>query len=392
MNQQIQQRLGQAELRLSAQQRQLAEVAVAAKTDPLTGLMNRRALDEELRQTIIDFQQKGRPATLLLLDVDHFKRFNDTYGHPAGDQALKFLADVLLAHARESDVVTRYGGEEFAVIFRGAKAGSVRQRAENMRLAISQSPMLIEGHALRITASSGLTEIQTDDDADLLIKRADEALYAAKLDGRDCGYVHADDKLQRIGAAAPDPLAMPIDPAAARAESVELAADQFADATFVGQIARRIAEWRRGGATFSVVLARVSFPAGNEPPAGDESRRTALRIVHQFARASLRDMDLLSRWQDDGLAILLPGSLVTDAAGVASRLRAAIERYEMPAPHGSMQLCVHAGVAEVIEGNDAQRVLRRAWLALDAAGQAGPGSVFLHDGLRPAPAGSTAPL
>jgi GGDEF domain-containing protein len=183
---------------------------------------------------------------------------------------------------------------------------------------------------------------------------------------------------------------MPTDPAAARAESVELAAEQFADATFVGQIARRIAEWRRGGATFSVVLARVTFPAGSEPPPGDESRRTALRIVHQFARASLRDMDLLSRWQDDGLAILLPGSLVTDGAGVASRLRASIERYDMPAAHGSMQLCVHAGVAEVIEGNDAQRVLRRAWLALDAAGQAGPGSVYLHDGLRPVPAGATA--
>jgi diguanylate cyclase (GGDEF)-like protein len=392
MNQQIQRRLAQAEVRLQAQQRQLAEVAVAAKTDPLTGLMNRRALDEELRHSINEFQQKGRPATLLLLDVDHFKRFNDTYGHPAGDQALKLLSDVLLAHARESDIVTRYGGEEFAVIFRGAKAASVRQRAENMRNAIGQSPITIEGHALRITASSGLSEVQANDDVDTVLKRADEAMYAAKLDGRDCGYWYVDDRLQRIGAAAsaPDPLALPTDPAAARAESVELAAEQFADATFVGQIARRIAEWRRGGATFSVVLARVTFPAGSEPPPGDESRRTALRIVHQFARASLRDMDLLSRWQDDGLAILLPGSLVTDGAGVANRLRAAIERYDMPDPQGTLKLAVHAGVAEVIEGNDAQRVLRRAWLALDAAGQAGPGSVFLHDGLRPVPAGSTA--
>jgi diguanylate cyclase (GGDEF)-like protein len=394
MNQQTQQRLAQAEIRLQAQQRQLADVTVAAKTDALTGLMNRRALDEELRRVIAEFQQQGRPATLLLLDVDHFKRFNDTHGHPAGDQALKLLADVLLAHARESDVVARYGGEEFAVIFRGAKAASVCQRAENMRNAIGQSPIPIEHSALRITASSGLTEIQVGDDPEKLIKRADEALYASKLDGRDCGYWYADDKLQRIGGALTpgDPL-LNSDPAAHRAESVQLAPDQFADATFIGQITRRIAEWRRGGTTFSVLLARVEFPAvAGQPPLCDESRRTALRIVQQFARASLRDMDLLTRWQDDGLAILLPGSLVTDAAGVATRLRTAIERYEMPAQHGLLSLAFHAGVAEVVEGNDAQRVLRRAWLALDAACQAGPGSVCLHDGLRPMPAGATAAM
>lgn len=392
LNQQTQHRLAQHEIRLQAQQRQLLDVTIAAQTDSLTGVLNRRSLDEELRRALQQFQQQGRPATLLLLDVDHFKPFNDTYGHQAGDQALKQLADVLVAHARESDVVTRYGGEEFAVIFRGAKAASVCQRAETMRAAISQVPILVDGNTLRIAASGGLTELEQGDDPDSVLKRADEALYAAKLDGRGCSYWYADDKLQRIGGPAPgiDPLFESASPGS-RAESVELAAEQFADATFVGQIARRIAEWRRGGTTFSVLLARVAFPPDNRG-LNDESRRTALRIVHQFARASLRDMDLLTRWQDDGLAILLPGSLVTDAAGVAGRLKLAIERYELPAPLATASLEFHAGVAEVIEGNDAQRVLRRALMALDAAGQAGPGSVFLHDGLRPVPAGATAPL
>lgn len=390
LNQNTQQRLTQAEIRLQAQQRQIADVTVAAKTDALTGLLNRRSLDEELRRVLTEFKQQGRPATLLLLDVDHFKRFNDTFGHPTGDVALKQLADVLLAHARESDIVTRYGGEEFAVVFRGAKAASVCQRAETMRNAISQVPVPVEGNALRITASGGLTELQDGDDPQRLLKRADEAMYAAKLDGRDCSYWFADDKLQRIGGPVSDPLLSSVDPSGSRVESVELAPDQFADATFVGQIARRIAEWRRGGTTFSLLLARVVFPA--EPQQTEESRRTALRIVHQFARASLRDMDQLTRWQSDGLAILLPGSLVTDAAGVAARLRAAIERYEMPAPLGALSLDFYAGVAEVIDGNDAQRVLRRAWLALDAASHAGHGSVYLHDGLRPVPAVATTPL
>ncbi len=413
MNRETQQRLEHAELRLAAQQRQLAEVAHVAKTDPLTGLANRRGLDEELGLALAKFQQRQRPAAVLMLDIDHFKRFNDDYGHVGGDQALKRLADVLLASARESDAVARFGGEEFTVVFHGAKAAAVVERAENMRRAIGEATILISGAEAHIAASAGLAELQAGDTAETLLKRADEALYAAKLDGRNCCYWHGGDRLQRLSRASEEPAAPAQAPGASKNasgapandtsvsrsagqlppalaepavkhQSVELAADQFTDASFVGQVARRVAEWRRGGATFSVALLRVAFPVGSQPTQSEEARRTALRIVLQFARASLRDMDLVTRWNEDGLAILLPGSLVTDAAGVANRLRTAIEKHEMPAPHGELKLSLCAGVAEVIEGNDAQRVLRRAWTALDAATEAGTGQVFLHDGLRPA--------
>jgi diguanylate cyclase len=407
MNQQTQQRLAHAELRLQAQQRQLADVANAAKTDPLTGLANRRGLEEELALALTKFQQRQRPAAVLMLDIDHFKRFNDQHGHVLGDQALKRLADVLLSKARESDAVARFGGEEFTVVFHGAKAAAVLERAENMRRAIGEATIMAEGGELRIAASAGIAELQKGDTAETLLKRADEALYAAKLDGRDRCYFHTDGRLQRLSRPAEEPPVRPAPAApsgvaktnspsppstrnvaaaepAPKHQSVELAADQFADASFIGQVARRVAEWRRGGATFSVALIRVTFPTGNQAEPTDEARRTALRIVHQFARASLRDMDLVTRWNDDGLAVLLPGSLVTDAAGVANRLRIAIEKHEMPAPHGGLALSLCAGVAEVIEGNDAQRVLRRAWMALDAASEAGTGKVYLHDGLRPA--------
>ena len=398
MNQQTQQRLAHAELRLQAQQRQIADVASAAKTDPLTGLANRRGLDEELGLVLAKFQQRQRPAALLMLDVDHFKQFNDQHGHVVGDQALKRLADVLLSKARDSDAVCRFGGEEFAVVFHGAKAAAVLERAENMRRAIGQTPVLANGIELHIAASAGLAEVQPGDTAESLLKRADEALYAAKLDGRDTCYWHADDRLQRISRPTEEPApstpapsastssgksgAMPAVPgapgttaeptatSAPKHQSVELAGDQFADASFIGQVARRVAEWRRGGATFSVALIRVAFPTGSQSEQTDEARRTALRIVHQFARASLRDMDLVTRWNEDGLAILLPGSLVTDAAGVANRLRTAIEKHEMPAPHGGLKLSLCAGVAEVIEGNDAQR---RPPPGLDGPGRGCPG-------------------
>jgi diguanylate cyclase (GGDEF)-like protein len=382
LNQQTHQRLAQAELRLQAQQRQINDVAVASKTDALTGLLNRRGLDEELQRLITEFRVQGRPATIMLLDVDHFKRFNDTHGHLAGDQALKRLADVLLAHARGSDAVARFGGEEFAVVFPGAKSAAVVSRAEKMRYAISQTDVLIDGRALRITASMGMTEIFASDDPETLLKRADEALYAAKLDGRDSAYWHLGDRLQRLGPDAPELApALSSDAPPPRAEAVALAAEQFADATFVTQLARRVAEWKRGGTTFSVSLVRVSFPPGETGPAS-ESQQTVMRIVYQLARAVLRDMDLLTRWQDDGLAILLPGSLVTDGAGVAGRLRTAIERHDMPVAAGRVKLSIVAGVAEIIEGNDPQRVLRRAYQALESAQAAGSGQIHLHDGLR----------
>jgi diguanylate cyclase (GGDEF)-like protein len=404
MNRQTQQRLAQAELRLATHQRQIAEVATAAKTDPLTGVANRRGLDEELAQALAKFEQRQRPAALLILDLDHFKAFNDRYGLPAGDQALQHLGTVLLAKARESDAVARLGGEEFAVVLHGAKAADVLERAENLRRAMSSASILYAGHELHITASAGLAELQAGDTAQTLVKRASDAVVAAKCNGRNCTYWHSAEGLKRISRPGEEPAlsstcgapaaaakstaaAAPGD--AAKPPSVELAADQFADSTFVGQVSRRVAEWRRGGATFSVALVRVAFPtantpSGSQPGQSPEARRTALRIVHQFARASLRDMDLVTRWNDDGLAILLPGSLVTDAAGVANRLRTAIEKHNMPPPFAGLTLSLWAGVAEVIEGNDVQRVLHRAQMALDAAAATGEGKVFLHDGLRPA--------
>jgi diguanylate cyclase (GGDEF)-like protein len=405
VNRQTQQRLAQAELRLAAHHRQITDLATATKTDPLTGVANRRGLDEELALALAKYEQKQRPAAVMHLDLDDFRQINASYDHSAGDQALQQLGAEFMSIVRESDAVARIGGEEFAVVFHGARAVDVLERAENMRRAICEATLVLCGREEHIAASAGLADLQPGDTAQTVLKRAADALAAAKKGGRNCTFWHAVDGLKCISRPSEEPAAKP--PAAGafadakaaaaaatgepapKAPSVELAADQFADASFVGQVARRVAEWRRGGATFSVALVRVAFPTaaaqiGNVPEQTPEARRTALRIVHQFARASLRDMDLVTRWNDDGLAILLPGSLVTDAAGVANRLRAAIEKHNMPPPFAGLTLSLCAGVAEVIEGNDAQRVLRRAHLALDAAAASGQGNVFLHDGLRSA--------
>jgi diguanylate cyclase (GGDEF)-like protein len=383
-NEATQRRLEQAELQLQAQQRQLQSVASAARTDGVTGVLNRRTLDEELSKCLNEFRRRGRPSALLLVDVDHFNRFNDQHGHVVGDQVLKRVAEVLLANSRDTDIVARFGGEEFAVVFLGATAASVRQRSERARAAIADTAITtVEGKSLRVTASAGLTETNEDDSPVSFLARADAALYSAKHNGRNCTYWNDGQQNLRVE------LSTTLQSAMATAESdeqrlaVELAAEQFADATFVGNISRRIAEWRRGGATFSVVLCRLE---GGPLTSGDErTTREAQQKVCKASPAYLRDMDLATRWLRDGLAILLPGASAPEAISVARRLRAGLEEQTLQIEGQPVGLRLNMGVAEGIEGNDAYRVLSRAWQALQSASESSTANIHLHDGVRTRP-------
>ena len=151
-------------------------------------------------------------------------------------------------------------------------------------------------------------------------------------------------------------------------------------------MSRRIAEWRRGGTTLSVVLARIDRLDEFAQQYGPQGEQAALKALDQLARAGLRDMDQPTRWSASGLAILLPGARVFDAANIARRLAEAMARREVTAAGNLTRLTISVGAAEVIEGNDAQRLLERSLLALDAACDAGGGVVYVHDGLQTTPA------
>jgi diguanylate cyclase len=383
VNQDLQGRLERAELKLQAHSRQLQDVVAVARTDGLTNLMNRRALDEELQRCLTEFRRRGRAAALLMLDVDHFKRFNDTHGHVAGDCALIHVADMLRAQSRETDIVARFGGEEFAVIFQGTTAAAVRQRAEAVRAAIGAMPVNFDGHNVRITASGGLADAGYGDDISGWLKRADAALYAAKGNGRNCSYWFDGAGLARneqapretAPTAAAEPLAN-----GGREAAAELAAEAFADTTFVREVSRRIAEWRRGGAAFTLMLARLDHPADDAGSEEDGTGPQAIRTAHRIARESVRDMDLLTQWTRDGIAILLPGATANDTKIVARRLHATLARCDAAAS-GKETLSLSIGIAEGVEGNDANRVLQRAYLALAAAQLAGSGNIYIHDGV-----------
>jgi len=155
--------------------------------DPLTGLYNRRYLDESLELELARALRSETPIAAIMLDIDHFKKFNDTFGHDAGDVVLKEIADVLARSMRRGDIAGRFGGEEFLLLMPGADAERAIARAESMRRAIALLDVGYAGQKLgRITASFGVATFPRDaETAQSLVQAADKALYAAKDAGRD---------------------------------------------------------------------------------------------------------------------------------------------------------------------------------------------------------------
>lgn len=161
-----------------------------ARTDPLTGLANRRALNQELERRIAQLQRQEAPLSVLLIDVDHFKQFNDNHGHQAGDEMLCMVARTLRDTVRDMDLATRYGGEEFAIVLPGTDLDNAKCAAERIRRAVAQVEFTFRGERLRDTVSVGVAQATDGDDPQSLIHRADDALYAAKEGGRDRSYFH----------------------------------------------------------------------------------------------------------------------------------------------------------------------------------------------------------
>lgn len=190
-NRQLQARLESAEHKLEVQTDQISSYLTEARTDGLTGLFNRRAFDKAIDALYGDWSKKGQAFSLGLIDIDHFKQINDTYGHPAGDAVLKHVAHVLQAELGDAVCVARYGGEEFAVL----SLEPVEQLAktlDQLRAVVARLEVAHEERVISMTLSAGTAGIAADDKVGNLVRRADEALYAAKLGGRNRVYLHDD--------------------------------------------------------------------------------------------------------------------------------------------------------------------------------------------------------
>jgi diguanylate cyclase (GGDEF)-like protein/PAS domain S-box-containing protein len=181
----------QMQMQLEEIQRLQAALREQAVRDPLTGLYNRRYLDETLEREISRARRDGLPLSVVMLDIDHFKRINDTHGHQLGDEVLRLLGRTLLGDIRLEDVACRYGGEEFLILLPAMPLEAAVARAEGWRRAVASLALARDGHLVRFTVSLGVATFPVHGATpDELTRCADLALYRAKREGRDRVVAH----------------------------------------------------------------------------------------------------------------------------------------------------------------------------------------------------------
>jgi diguanylate cyclase len=191
----LEERLALSKTEISNLQQNLEEIRAESLTDPLTGLGNRKYFDRSLDTAVANAVSSGEPLSLLMFDVDHFKAFNDSYGHLTGDQVLRLVGMSLKQSIKGQDITARYGGEEFAVVLPNTALRQALTVADHIRRAVMSKELKKKstGEILgRVTISVGVSMLKAGDDIDSLIERADACLYAAKRAGRNRVVCEAD--------------------------------------------------------------------------------------------------------------------------------------------------------------------------------------------------------
>ena len=182
---QMGQRIRELERSTQAMEASLRHEQALASTDPLTGVANRLVFEQHIAEACLRATRSGAMSSLLVLDIDRFKQINDSFGHAAGDRALRIVAEQLRAGLRSDDLLARYGGEEFVVILAGVGAEAALRAAESLRRRIESLGFHGQQRPVRITLSCGVTVLRPDDTPESAFERADGALYKAKRGGRN---------------------------------------------------------------------------------------------------------------------------------------------------------------------------------------------------------------
>jgi diguanylate cyclase len=187
-NQSLEARLSASKQEIDQLQENLEAVRTESLTDPLTTLANRKSFDDSLVRAIADAQMSNEPMSLMMTDIDRFKKFNDTFGHLTGDQVLRLVAISVKQNVKGQDIAARYGGEEFAVVLPNTVLRAAITVADHIRCAVMAKELMKRStgeHLGRVTISIGVAMLRPDDTPQSLIERADHCLYAAKRNGRN---------------------------------------------------------------------------------------------------------------------------------------------------------------------------------------------------------------
>ena len=383
-NQQMQQQLASAEQRLEEQARLAETHAAEARTDALTGLANRRALDDELARRCAEFRRRGRAFSVVMVDIDHFKRFNDAHGHQAGDEVLQGVAKVLRSTAREMDTVARYGGEEFLLILPETPAHDVQEVVRRLCKAVESAKFRSGAGELQVTISLGAAAATAGEDAAGLVG----ARMRRSMPPRRRGATAA------IGTTARRIIRSPI-ARSRRSKSrrrrkspsrLQHRQRPRNSATAASLPPRWPAAWPSGAAAApcrlwpwcGLTIGRAFSPVrGSRRPWRPGTPRPS------FCRRAVREMDVVAKYADTSFALLLPGASVTDLLHIADRIRQTVAGSELAGPAGPFTFTVSVAAATPMKSDETQVFLWRAEEALDTAQKAGGNCCYFHNGQRP---------
>jgi diguanylate cyclase len=391
----MQEQLSTAESKLH-EQAQLVEVRAAeARTDALTGLANRREFDVELAARFAEFGRSHKNFSLIISDIDHFKHFNDKFGHQAGDEVLRGAARILRESAGEGNLVARYGGEEFAVILPATNIDAAGVRLERIRRAVEEARFRVQENEFKVTMSFGVAEVLSSEELASLIHRADMALYASKENGRNRGYWHTGEETRPLAIETTStPAAGPLEDSSAKIQgqgqtAVSGQAGLICSRDAFGfNLGRRLAEWRRKGPIPTVVLVRIDHYAEMVRYYGPKLGDLLLQSIRQFLIASIREMDIAGEHGEATFSMMLPGAGMPSLLRVAERLRMAVSHCVLPMNDVSLQFTVSVACAVAIADDNTEGLVRRTEKALEAAVACGGNCTFFHNGLEVKPAAS----
>jgi diguanylate cyclase len=380
----MQQQLDSAHCKLESQARLIESHVNEARTDALTGIANRRAFDEEMQRCLTAMRLEREPSCVMMIDVDHFKKFNDTHGHKAGDEVLRHVAAALRQAAGSTGIVCRYGGEEFAVIFPKLCAVDVLQLSERCRMAIGAQAIEFDGQSLNVKASAGLAEFAARDTMETVLERADEALYASKRAGRDCGHQHDGTAFVPFVCASPSAPSVPEFKAnlPSATSLIDTATGLSTRDSLREDLQRRLAALQRDGQPLSVVMVQIDRMGEWLSVDGDDGQSLALRTVSLAMRGVLRTMDHAARFDNDSFAIAVHNANLPLAVEVAQRLKHSLQSARPKLGGQPTPITLSIGVCEAVVGDDPAKLILRAQSAQNTAANLGGNTVAMHDGQR----------
>ena len=408
MNQQMQEKLASTEGQLREQTKQIQVNASKARTDALTLLANRRAYDEELVRHIAEYRRHHRIFSVIIADVDHFKKINDTYGHPIGDEVLRNVARVLRGTARDMDFVARFGGEEFSIILPGTNLNDASRAAMRACSAVGNSKLRHNEKEYQVSISLGVAEIQEHEDGIMLIARADEALYTAKNNGRNCVCRHDGKEIDEIslldkGIAEANPekqSAMKISEAPKVLVNDHSVSRRFKEAkpecqdtvehdvgldvcnrtTFCQRIRNKIAELDQGHLPSSVLFIKAQCRQDDATSCACEvCDAVTLALVRSISEVDI-DTEIVSHYAPGCIAIVIPVTDHDDLLRVTEHLQQEWPKYTMSELVEHACVALNIGVTSLRKQDDILALLKRVEDALDASINEGCNLTYYHDG------------